>query len=100
MRALCYCFRALGSRRMTDKDREAFERWFYAEKPAAHWETWQAARDHYAPKLTEKEALERAAQAIAPIAWDKSIKPGNWDRDDAQKSARDSARRALRAAGV
>jgi hypothetical protein len=62
---------------MTDKDREAFETWaksegylpktvtrpyygdvYLAESTHYAWKGWQAARDHYAPKLTEKEAVE------------------------------------------
>ena len=61
---------------MSDRDREAFEKWFPTGKvlledpfsgdaPTGFKAGWQAARDHYAPKLTEKEAVEAAEMAIA-----------------------------------
>lgn len=68
---------------MTDKDREAFElyakgnRLFLSgikhsngtcqgELTLEAWEAWQAARDHYSPRLTEAE-VEKAARALAEI---------------------------------
>jgi hypothetical protein len=53
---------------MTDTDREAFEGW--QNEPHrigtyhSNLEAWQAARDRYAPKITEKEAVEVAAQSF------------------------------------
>ena len=58
---------------MTNKDREAFETWarssgvaandrgcdnFFSETMRIAYHAWQAARDHYAPRLTESEAIE------------------------------------------
>jgi hypothetical protein len=63
----------------------------------------QAARDHYAPKLTEKEAVEAAAVALYEYdppeykgpqsSWSKAL---TWDKD----TFRRRATAALRAAGV
>jgi hypothetical protein len=66
---------------MSDKDREAFEadcrncevytgrhheypEQYRLYETQLRWMGWQAARDHYAPKLTEREAVELAAEAI------------------------------------
>jgi hypothetical protein len=55
---------------MTDKGSEAFHNWFLSpmrlplenpysgDAPTAFNAGWQAARDHYALKLTEKQAVE------------------------------------------
>lgn len=51
---------------MTDRDREAFDSYIVSagtkrwgqEVYDEHWKTWQAARDHYSPKLTKAEAVE------------------------------------------
>ena len=68
---------------MTDKDREAFEAAFrklagitgpddfpryssgdyVSTGPRQAWTIWQAARDHYAPKLTKKHAVYGADEA-------------------------------------
>jgi hypothetical protein len=59
---------------MSDKDREAFEKWFPAgrelleypnsgDAPTGFKAGWQACAAHYAPKLTE-QVLDKAAQAI------------------------------------
>jgi hypothetical protein len=60
---------------------------------------WRAARDHYAPKLTEKEAVERAAEAAY------ESRNGRWNTSsDGQRSVYKTEARAsiaaLRAAGV
>lgn len=97
-----------------DKDREAFEKVYrelgrmyslqrkstesgelYVDNQTQEdYEIWQAARDHYAPNLTEKEALEKAIKAMAEV-----------DRDDVGSSLPELnyfvyARAALRAVGV
>lgn len=68
---------------MRDKNREAFEAfiskqygwndfrqdgpgYFNVEVDDAY-DLWQAARDHYGPKLTENESVEKAARALAEI---------------------------------
>jgi hypothetical protein len=71
---------------MTDKDREAFEAWckntsgyrtegktnpllnrkeYTTVTTYSAWDAWRAARDHYAPKLIEKEAVRIACNAYA-----------------------------------
>jgi hypothetical protein len=83
-----------------DKDREAFDshivsagtkQWgqtVYDE----HWKTWQAAREHFAPKLTEREAVE-----IVLIAFDKAYRSGDTY---VAKNFIKGGIAALRAAGV
>src|SRR5579872_3023088 len=71
---------------MTDTDREAFEAHYDAKYtpgyayPAMHrvhaWEDWQAARAHYAPSVTEKEALASVSHISAAIGYVSSIEPG------------------------
>jgi hypothetical protein len=68
---------------MTDPDREAFEAWarssgaaandrgcdnFFSETMRIAFQAWQAARDHYAPKLTEKEVRETITTAFPASA--------------------------------
>lgn len=62
---------------MNDEDREAFEAWaktrWYGDGTTGSHDyhaysiaetVWQAARDHYAPKVTEKEAEQLCDQAL------------------------------------
>lgn len=83
---------------MTDKDTEAFEAWAlgylkcqypfcdantiknmmipYRSQRCTLEAAWQAARDHYAPKLTEKEAREIVSAKLSshsPIFLDSPI---------------------------
>jgi len=90
---------------MTDKDREAFEKCaegqgyrakkitrpyygeVYTDEPTHHlWKGWQAARDHYAPKLTAAATLEMALVDIS--------------RQFHEPHSQSVATKALRAAGV
>jgi hypothetical protein len=90
---------------MTDADREAFEKWAHSTNRNELWvvgdkdiayETWQAARDHYAPKLTETD-IPRIAKILCEQAaflnWEQSsfAAKNNWIR---------SVETALRSAGV
>jgi hypothetical protein len=96
-----------------DKDRDVFEKWALDEgsydlstdqdgdyiKPDT-WELhrgWRAAREHNAPKLTEKEAVEIAAISIQKRYWegDLAISVG-----DAKKVCTELAKAVLRAVGV
>jgi hypothetical protein len=57
---------------VSDQDREAFDSYIVSagtkhwgqEVYDEHWKTWQASRNHYAPKLTEAEAVQKTAEAI------------------------------------
>lgn len=87
---------------MIDKDREAFAKWWLEpkEKPVyaidiAAWQAWQAARDHYAPKLTFKEAIEKAGDAV-----EKLVSRGKFPGDSEFDYALEMSAAALRAAGV
>jgi hypothetical protein len=76
---------------MTDPDREAFEEWsdnpasrcddgtYYSSVKTQQWEAWQACTAHYAPKLTEKEALAEEnrtlREAIHPRSETKGTAP-------------------------
>jgi hypothetical protein len=90
-----------------DKDRAAFEEFyglprmdsdgnFKDRRDEAAYKLWQAARDHYAPKLTEAEAVEKAAVALYNLEHktqlDKVAEFESYWRKNAQV--------ALRAAGV
>jgi hypothetical protein len=72
---------------MTDKDREAFEgdcannevyvgchhkhpEQYQLYETQLRWMGWQAARDNYAPNLTETEATKIAAMVCAEIDYD------------------------------
>jgi hypothetical protein len=85
-----------------DKDREAFEKWidFCADRDEAGnyiyeiqsaWEAWQAARDHYAPKLTDVEVVVIACGALGGVKLHQQI---FWP------SAAEKVIAALRAAGA
>ena|ERR1017187_5859267 len=64
---------------MTDKDRNAFNNWFLsptrlplenpysADTATAFNAGFEAAHDHFAPLLTQKEAIEAAARSLAEI---------------------------------
>ena len=100
---------------MTDHDREAFETWVKAEDcsierdhagyfafgTALAYRCWQAARDHYAPKLTEKEAIELGAKAAYNFVF---VDGNKWPRCDGGRirpeEFRLATKAALRAAGV
>jgi hypothetical protein len=97
---------------MNDQDREAFERWAiqYMETlgygarrdcfdPNHASAAWQAARDHYAPKLTEREAVEKAAYAIAETRYPGYGSMAKWVEVNAHRYEAE-AKAALRAAGV
>jgi hypothetical protein len=102
---------------MSDKDRDAFEKWafdnhhgtsrnantgFYnSAETAWAYDAWQAARDQYAPKLTEAEAVKTAARAIYDSNREKYW-PVNFQEASAaiQISITQAAKAALRAAGV
>jgi hypothetical protein len=93
---------------MTEQDPEAFEagyakRWLGAtavrngegyklQKAQYEWRIWQTARDHYAPKLTEAEALDAACKAFDEVARRDN---GGWVTNEGYAIAA-----ALRAAGV
>jgi hypothetical protein len=62
---------------MIDKDKEAFEEFygsprvdsdgdFKDSRDIAAWELWKAARDHYGPKVTEKDAVQVVADRLWP----------------------------------
>jgi len=74
---------------------------FKDRRDESSWELWQGCAAHYAPKLTETDAVEVAAKAIY-----QSNKEKYWPLDfkDAkaaiQISIRQAAKSALRAAGV
>jgi hypothetical protein len=90
-----------------DKDREAFEAWIgddlinkdkagnYIFEVESAWEAWQGARDHYVPKLTEKEAMEAAANAIRAAIGNSGSYGGSNPPTD-----REMAIAAIRAAGM
>ncbi len=119
---------------MTDKYREAFEAWVLrGSTPQENllerlpngdyrwqivncgWLAWQACAAHYAPKLTDKHAVEIAAEAIfddeitgkrsfgskwKELTYAKSP-PGTWDHTlRIYRSCGRAAIGALRAAGV
>ena len=108
-----------------DADREAFEKWaegegyrvkkitrpyygeIYTDEPTHHlWKGWQAAHDHYAPKLSEQEAVEIACREFTKPDADGNL----WDQTPenfaikfhitSKYLMRQSMARALRAAGV
>jgi ferric-dicitrate binding protein FerR (iron transport regulator) len=67
---------------MSDKDREAFEAWVrrcnhFDPAEDQMWEAWQACAAHHAPKLSEKEAVERAAKAIQNDSL-QQVMPGSY----------------------
>ena len=90
---------------MTDRDREAFDKYLrdYGVE-GSHmeaWCVWQACAAHYAPKLTDGQAVEKAAEIIEPAFFGESAK--SWEPDHAaamREEARSKAKAALRAAGV
>jgi len=91
---------------MTDKHPEAFEKWFPAgrklleypnsgDAPTGFKAGWQACAAHYAPKLTEKDAVK--------IAFNASV--GKWtpfgkDTAEGWGAYMSEIIAALRAAGV
>ena len=95
---------------MTDKD-EAFHDWFLSpmrlplEQPysgdvrTGFDAGWKAARDHYAPKLTEKEVVEKAAYAIAETRYPGYGSMAKWVEVNAHRYEAE-AKAALRAAGL
>jgi len=109
---------------MTNKDREAFEQVagayfphgpihpalyrkndgkYFHTKVSHAWNFWQAARDHYAPKLSEKEAVECAATEIAKAAWVERyhhLQGADLGFVVANADDRELAKKSLRAAGV
>ena len=96
---------------MSDKDTAAFEKWALSEglsisrnmsvrwveyqddKTDHAWDAWEAARDRYAPKLTEAEAVAKAADAIHAVIHQAVVEP------EARRMKR-AAETALRAAGI
>ena len=112
---------------MSDQDREAFEadcqrrevytgrhrefsEQYQLYETQLRWMGWQAAAAHYAPRLTEAEAVEKAARALAEIDCSMQAelrKIFNEPDEDEALSADNKwtgylheARAALRAAGV
>lgn len=103
---------------MSDKDRIAFERALSNETlggfmndtitPDNAWSLWQAARDHYAPKLTEAEAVEAACRQFTKpdvpgdgALWEQTQETdGMKFRLTSKSLIRKSMLAALRAAGV
>jgi len=102
---------------MTDKDREVFESEMHRRNISTEmrkdawgrdvyqfshvemgWEVWKACAAHYAPKLTEKEAVDaafRAANPLIAVVANSSL-PANIVRDAVQRAVVC----ALKAAGV
>ena len=62
---------------------------------AAFASGWQAARGHYAPKLTFKEAIEKAGDAV-----EKLVSRGCFPGDSEFDYALEMSAAAFRAAGV
>jgi hypothetical protein len=89
---------------MTDNDREAFEAW-HKDKfgyvlltdDDPRWASWQAARDLYAPKVTEQEAVETAAKAIQERYWKGDLA---ISIQDAKEVCTEFAKATLRAADI
>ena len=98
------CYR--GNSAMTDADRAAFQAWatkagyrLYDHRGfnKAAEDAWQAAKDHYAPRLTAADAVEVVAKAIHHTPY---TIPWDYSAVQARENARDKAKAALRAAGV
>lgn len=80
-----------------DQDRAEFEAWKKSLPPGKGYnafEAWQGGRDHYAPKLTEAEAVEKCAVAVKQIFDLSLVGP------DSGFKAEDIAKAVLAAAGA
>lgn len=88
---------------MSDKDRAAFDSWwvkYYHGEPSFAWGAWKAARAHYAPKLTEKQAVEKVMYALFKMDHPGSEFENQIEMAWALEEQRPIAKVALKAAGL